>query len=128
LRRKHEAVDAFEAVGGEAHYKLVHDTFHHHLAQESEFFPQATGIVHISGVVDPKLSVDQMRDEHRILVTPEDRLGNIVQITSLLGAGYSGAFSYECFAPSVHANVNLEQDLKASFAFMQTAIDKVPTA
>ena len=125
LRRKHEAVEAFEAVGGEAHYKLVHDTFHHHLAQETEFFPEATGIVHISGVVDPKLSVEQMNDEHRILVTSEDRLGNIAQIAKLLCSGYKGAFSYECFAPSVHANADLEHDLKATFAFMQDAVDKV---
>jgi len=128
LRRKREAVEAFAAVGGQDHYKLVHDTFHHHLANETEFFPEATGIVHISGVVDRQLSVDQMRDEHRILVTSEDRLGNIAQIAKLLDSGYKGAFSYECFAPSVHANTNLEQDLTASFAFMQAAFDKVSVA
>ena len=125
LRRKREAVEAFAAVGGQAHYKLVHDTFHHHLAEETEFFPEATGIVHISGVVDSKLSVDQMRDEHRILVSSEDRLGNIAQIAKLLDSGYKGAFSYECFAPSVHVNVNLDHDLKANFAWMQAAIEKI---
>lgn len=125
LRRKREAVEAFEAVGGEAHYKLVHDTFHHHLAEEAEFFPEATGIVHISGVIDPQLRIDQMRDEHRILVTPEDRLGNVAQIATFRGSGYKGTFSYECFAPSVHANANLERDLEASFAFVRAALDKV---
>ena len=124
LRRKREALEAFEAVGGETHYKLVHDTFHHHLAEETEFFPGATGIVHISGVIDPQLGIDQMRDEHRILVTPEDRLGNFPQIKTLLGSGYEGAFSYECFAPSVHANANLERDLETSFAFIHATFDK----
>jgi 2-keto-myo-inositol isomerase len=122
LRLKREAVEAFDAVGGTANYKLVHDTFHHNLAQETEFFPSETGIVHISGVVDPQLSVEQMRDEHRILVTAEDRLGNTSQISKLLSDGYTGAFSYECFAPSVHANEHLERDIGASFAFIKSAL------
>ncbi|MBG1230720.1 TIM barrel protein [Aestuariivirga litoralis] len=128
LRRKREAIEAFKAVGGEAHYKLVHDTFHHHLANETEFFPEETGIVHISGVVDASVGIDQMRDEHRILVTSDDRLGNIEQIKKLLARGYKGAFSYECFAPSVHSNANLERELKTSFDAMQTALDKVSAA
>ena len=39
LRRKADAVAAIEAVAGEASFKLVHDTFHHHLAGEREYFP-----------------------------------------------------------------------------------------
>jgi 2-keto-myo-inositol isomerase len=57
LRRKREAIAAIEAVGGKSRYKLVHDTFHHYLAGETEFFPDWTGIVHISGVVDPSLTL-----------------------------------------------------------------------
>ncbi len=124
LRHKQEALAAFAAVGGQAYYKLVHDTFHHHLAGETEFFPQATGIVHISGVLNPNLRVEQMRDEHRVLVTPEDRLENIFQITKLLASGYTGAFSYECFAPSVHSSESLEKDIEASFNYIRAAVDR----
>lgn len=73
LRHKADAIAAIEAVGGSERYKLVHDTFHHHLAGESEFFPAYTGIAHISGVVDPTLKVEQMQDGHRILVDDRDR-------------------------------------------------------
>ena len=36
-------------------FRLVHDTFHHHLAGEAAIFPELTGLVHISGVDDPAL-------------------------------------------------------------------------
>ena len=39
LRTKAEAVRAIKAAGGENVYRLVHDTFHHHLAGETEYFP-----------------------------------------------------------------------------------------
>ena len=87
LRTKAETIEAIEAVGGKAHYKIVHDTFHHTLAGETEYFPDYTGIIHVSGVTDPGLTVGQMEDEHRVLVTSDDRLGNIEQIAALLAAG-----------------------------------------
>lgn len=120
LRRKREAITLIEEVGGKNRYKLVHDTFHHHLAGESEFFPEWTGIVHVSGVVDARLTPEEMRDEHRILVDAHDRLGNVAQISSLTAGGYGGAFSYECFAPSVHVDPNLEHALAASLHLLNT--------
>ena len=118
LRHKREAIAVIEAVGGQSRYKLVHDTFHHHLVGETEFFPEWTGIVHVSGVIDPQLTPAQMRDEHRILVDGRDRLGNIAQIANLAAAGYKGAYSYECFAPSVHQSPTLEVDLNTSLALI----------
>ena len=122
LRHKREAIAAIEAVGGKSRYKLVHDTFHHHLAGETEFFPEWTGIVHISGVADPQLTPADMRDEHRILVDGSDRLGNAGQIAKLAAAGYNGAYSYECFATSVHQSSTLERDLAASLNGLRTAV------
>lgn len=122
LRRKREAISVIEEVGGKSRYKLVHDTFHHHLASETEFFPEWTGIVHISGVVDPALTPEQMRDEHRILVDGRDRLGNVAQIAKLKELGYSGAFSYECFAPSVHQDPNLEADIAGSLSSIKAGL------
>jgi 2-keto-myo-inositol isomerase len=122
LRYKREAVDAIRAVQGEARFKLVHDTFHHFLAGEREFFPDQTGIVHISGVVDPMVAPESMQDGHRILVTTEDRLGNIEQIRSLRESAYSGPYSYECFAAAVHASPNLERELRASIQLVQSGL------
>ena len=122
LRHKSEAIDAIEAVGGQGHFKLVHDTFHHHLAGETEFFPEYTGIVHISGVVDPALKPEDMQDGHRILVDSHDRLGNIDQIRALIDAGYAGAFSYEPFSQLVHAFSDPEKEMRASMDYIRAAV------
>jgi 2-keto-myo-inositol isomerase len=121
LRRKSEAIAAIEAVGGTGRFKLVHDTFHHHLAAEKEFFAGHTGIVHISGVIDPQLSRDAMGDEHRLLVDASDRLGNVEQISRLLQLGYKGCFSFEAFSPEVHAYVDPANDLARSMAYIREA-------
>jgi len=122
LRYKREAIEAIFAVKGENHFKLVHDTFHHFLAGEREFFPDQTGIVHISGVADPMVTPEAMRDGHRILVTTEDRLGNIDQIRALRESRYSGSYSYECFAAAVHASPNLERELQASIKLVESEL------
>lgn len=119
LRRKSEAVAAIEAVGGNAHFKLVHDTFHHHLAAETQFFAEHTGIVHLSGVVDPALDIESMADEHRILVDAGDRLGNVQQIYQLLQHGYTASFSFECFSPTVHAAIDPAAALAESINFIR---------
>ena len=43
LRLKREALDAIDAVEGADVFKLVHDTFHHHVAGETEIFPGPDG-------------------------------------------------------------------------------------
>jgi 2-keto-myo-inositol isomerase len=98
LRRKSEAVAAIDAAGGADVFRLTHDTFHHHLAGEAALFPARTGLIHISGVEDPAVSVADMRDSHRVLVGPKDRLGNIEQIKALRAEGYAGPLSFEPFA------------------------------
>lgn len=122
LRSKEETINAIEDLGGRDHFKLVHDTFHHTLAGGGALFPEYTGIVHISGVTDPSLSVEQMLDEHRVLVDAEDRLGNIDQIAALLAAGYDGAISYECFAPETQMMKNPETQLRNSFEFIASRV------
>jgi 2-keto-myo-inositol isomerase len=119
LRYKREAVAAIDAVGGRDHFRLVHDTFHHHLSGETEFFPDMTGIVHISGVVDGELSPDQMKDGDRVLVDDRDWLGNVQQIRSLVSLGFRGAHSYEPFARSVHLDRNVQKSIGASMTYLQ---------
>jgi 2-keto-myo-inositol isomerase len=121
LRSKREAAEAIAQVGGDV-FRLVHDTFHHHLAREAEIFPELTGLVHISGVIDPDLSIADMRDEHRVLVDGADRLDNLGQIRALLSSGYGGYLSFEPFAPSVHAQVDPAAAIGTSIAFINRSI------
>lgn len=124
LRDKAEAVAVIESLGAADMYKLVHDTFHHHLAGGGPIFPEYTGIVHVSGVVDPNLSVSAMRDEHRILVDADDRLGNIDQLAQLRAAGYAGPVSFEVFSPEVHGLADPETALRASIGFIESQLAK----
>lgn len=103
LRRKSEALEAIDNVGGTATFRLIHDTFHHCLSGESDIYPHETAIVHVSGVTDPNLSHAEMRDEHRGLVDGADQLGNVRQLRSLLSRGFDGPISFEPFAPEIHA-------------------------
>lgn len=122
LRSKSELVDMIATIDGTAHFKLVHDTFHHALADGGPIFPDQTGIVHISAVVDPDLSVDQMEDEHRVLVDAGDRLGNVAQIAALIDAGYVGPISYECFSPATHAIADPYAEIRRSFDFISSQL------
>lgn len=122
LRYKQEAVEAIDALDAQGTFKLVHDTFHHHLANGGPMFPAQTGMVHVSGVVDPKLSTNEMGDEHRILVDAQDRLGNIAQLRALSEAGYDGPISFEAFAPSVHASASPQKDLHKSIEFIRSQL------
>jgi 2-keto-myo-inositol isomerase len=122
LRSKTELVDILTALDLLDHFKLVHDTFHHTLAGGGPIYAELTGIVHISGVVSPELTIDQMEDEHRVLVDERDRLENIDQIAALLAAGYDGPISYECFSPETHALADPYQAIKRSFEFIASQV------
>jgi 2-keto-myo-inositol isomerase len=122
LRRKADAIAAIQAAGGESVFKLVHDTFHHHLAGETEFFAEWTGLVHISGVIDPAVSVADMLDAHRVLVDQRDRLGNVAQIRALQAAGYAGPFSFEPFATEVQELADPQAALADSMAWLRQRV------
>jgi 2-keto-myo-inositol isomerase len=122
LRSKREAVDAIRATGGETTFRLVHDTFHHHLAGEPALFADLTGLVHISGVENAAVSVSDMRDPHRVLVGAGDRLDNAGQIRALRAAGYAGPLSFEPFAPEVHAAGDPKAAVAESVAFLTASL------
>ena len=118
LRLKRVAVDAIDAVEGADTFKVLHDTFHHYLANEREIFPERTGLVHISGVEDRSLAHNDIRDQHRILVGEGDLLGNVAQIKALREGGYRGPFSFEPFADSVHVMTDVAGALRESIALI----------
>lgn len=122
VRRKSQAVRAFEEIQADGTFRLVHDTFHHHLAGEGLFFPEWTGLVHISGVEDSAVTVPDMRDGHRVLVGGADRLGNLPQLRTLLDAGYTGFVSFEPFAEEIAAATDIEARLAASMAHLQAGV------
>lgn len=122
LRRKSDAVAAIHEATGERHFKLVHDSFHHHLAGEDVFFPEQTGLVHVSGVEDRQLESGQMRDGHRVLVGAADRLGNLIQLRALRHGGYAGPVSFEPFAPEITEAEHGEALLRRSMDFIRNAL------
>ena len=124
LRLKRVAVEAIDVVGGGAVFRLVHDTFHHFLAGQTELFPERTGLVHISGVEDRSLPHDAIRDAHRVLVGPGDLTANVGQIEALLAGGYRGPFSFEPFAESVQTLRDQAGALRASMAFVRQGLAK----
>ena len=128
LRSKTEAVEAIEALGATGRFKLVHDTFHHTLAGGGPIHAAHTGMVHVSGVTDPGLGIDDMGDGHRVLVDERDRLGNIDQLRALKAAGYSGPVSMESFAKEVHELADPGAALARSFDFMQSRIGERESA
>jgi len=87
-------------------YKIVHDTFHHHLGPDTfdtiknDYDISFTGLVHISGV-ESNIPVNEYRDNHRVLVSGQDKLQNKEQIALLLKLGYAGNISFEPFSKKV---------------------------
>ena len=87
-------------------YKIVHDTFHHHIGPDTfdtiqnDYDISYTGLVHISGV-ESNIPVKEYRDNHRVLVSEQDKLQNKEQIALLLKLGYAGNISFEPFSQKV---------------------------
>ena len=122
LRLKADAVAVLDDIGRPACFGLIHDTFHHALAEETAIFADLTRLVHISGVVDQQIGYSDMTDVHRGLVDGNDTLGNLTQIAQLRSAGYVGPFSFEAFSPSVH-NLNDPKDsLSESATFISSKV------
>jgi len=118
LRLKAEAVAAIDETGTGDTFSLVHDTFHHFVAGETEMFPARTGLVHISGVTDKSQTAATMRDPHRVLIDGNDMIDNAGQIKKLAAGGYEGVFSFEPFAAEVHKDANIAASLAASRDFL----------
>jgi 2-keto-myo-inositol isomerase len=106
-------------VGGAKRFKLTHDTFHHFVAGEKELFPERTGLIHVSGVVDRKHTAATMRDSERVLVDANDMIDNKGQVNKLIAGGYSGYVSFEPFNADVHKSKQIGRDLARSMDWLE---------
>ena len=100
LRTKAAALAGIQQSKFPTRFKLLHDTFHHFLSGETEFFPRETAVVHVSGVLAGKAK-PAITDEDRILVTQGDIMDNRGQVKALLAGGCTAAISYEPFSSQV---------------------------
>ncbi len=119
---KAETVAVIDELGAGGTFRIVHDTFHHHLAGGGPIFAGRTGIVHVSGVANPDLDRSEMADADRILVDRRDRLRSVDQIAALLAGGYAGPVSFESFAKEVHAVADPAAALGASMDFIRSQV------
>ena len=126
LRSKVSALQAIQESGF-SNYKIVHDTFHHHLGPDTNailknnYDVSYTGLVHVSGVVS-HIPSKQYRDDHRILITDGDRLKNREQLELLINLGYKGDISFEPFAKDVQ-----EMEIETLAAAINQSIDFITT-
>src|SRR3984885_6578846 len=86
LRTKKAALEGIAKCDYPDSYQLLHDTFHHYLSGESEFFPKQTAIIHVSGVLTGKAK-GAITDEDRVLVTKDDIMDNRGQVAALAKGG-----------------------------------------
>ena len=126
LRHKSDAVAVLEDMGAPSCFKIVHDTFHHHIAGGGAIYPDFTGLVHISGIAVAGPGIRQMADEHRVLVGPRDRLRSVDQLRELQQSGYQGAASIECFSRETHEDTDPAAALAGSIEFIASQLTGVP--
>jgi 2-keto-myo-inositol isomerase len=119
LRLKKEALAAIDDVGGATRFKLTHDTFHHFVAGEKDFFPKRTGLIHVSGVTDRKYKASTMRDPQRVMVDAKDMLDNKGQVKKLIAGGYKGYVSFEPFAAQVHNSDQIAREIARSMDYLE---------
>jgi len=123
IRTKDIVDREFQARSNPVCLGVVHDSFHHAIAVD-QGFSSNTALVHLSAVPDLKLPLDAYGDEHRVLVGPEDVIGNVDQVRRLQSI-YQGCWSFEPFSSQVGMSPTLADDLRASMAYVQQALDSV---
>jgi 2-keto-myo-inositol isomerase len=120
-------VVAQEAIrkSGFSCYRIVHDTFHHHIGPDDltilgkAYDVAHTGLVHVSGV-ESDIAPAEYRDAHRVLVGPADRMKSKEQMLRLDALGYQGIFAFEPFSPAVQklGEAELIAALKTSLDYL----------
>jgi len=107
-------------------FKVLLDTFHHHLYENAENeFPQEIdinhiGLVHLSGVEDTRPTA-QLTDEERIMLSDRDVLNSVAQVKRLEMLGYKGVYAFEPFASSLEtwSAKEIEREIRQSIELLQ---------
>lgn len=116
--RTQDVVEAeFARRGHPGCFGIVHDSFHHAIARDPHYSTH-TALVHLSGVPDLGLPLEELGDQHRILVGPDDILGNIAQAQHLADVT-AAPWSFEPFASEVGESPTLVADLRSSIDYIR---------
>ncbi|WP_142502848.1 TIM barrel protein [Klebsiella sp. 2680] len=106
-------------------FKLLIDTFHHHLyPQAEEEFAQVNvseiGLVHLSGVEDTRPR-ETLTDNERIMLTTKDKLHSCEQVKNLEARGYQGVYAFEPFSPALMtwSEDDIRREIEQSIALLQ---------
>lgn len=107
-------------------FKLVIDTFHHHLYENAEQeFPakidiSQIGLVHLSGVEDQRATAE-LTDEERIMLSDKDVLNSVAQVKRLEKLGYKGVYAFEPFSSELNrwSSDDIERQIRHSIELLQ---------
>ena len=124
LRHKSEAVEAIESLDATCTFRVVHDTFHHHLCGRWTTLPRAYGDrPRIRRRGSGARCLRKWRMVTEFWSTSGDRLDNTGQIAALMAAGYAGPVSFEAFAREVHDIDNPVRALGASMDLIRARLE-----
>lgn len=106
-------------------FKIVLDTFHHHLYEgaEADFVGHVNvheiGLVHLSGVTDTRPAAE-LTDEERIMLSADDRLQTKQQVARLEEMGYRGIYAFEPFSSVMESwsAAEIEQQIRSSIDYL----------
>ena len=101
--------------------QLLHDTFHHKISNDYNFFPSLTGLVHFSGVSNIYKDIN-LEDNHRSIVNKLDIINNVDQIKKFVKENYNGYFSFEPFSRDLIYNKNILKIVKNNFDYIKTSL------
>ncbi|MCB1333631.1 MAG: TIM barrel protein [Roseivivax sp.] len=122
MKRQDMAVAAVDDIGGWDAYALCYDTFQFFRCTDDRLFPERIGLAHMSGIDRTDLAPDSLTEPDRVLIGPDDRVGNVKQLSRLIDSGYSGWISMEPFNPQVQADPDRARHLKASLDYVDQAL------
>ena len=123
IKFQREATQAIESLGADDGLGIVHDTFQHALAGDADIIVRHIRLVHISGIAGGSGILTDSLDAQRILVDETDRAGALGQMKSLLRAGYTGPFSYECTSSLIQNIGDPKAEIGASIAYLRRLLD-----
>jgi 2-keto-myo-inositol isomerase len=123
MRFQYEAAQAIEGLGADDRLGIVHDTFQHALAGDADIIVRHIRLVHISGIAGGSGVLTDSLDAQRVLVDESDGTDTSGQVKSLLEAGYTGPFSYECTSPLIQNDSDLKAQIGASITYLSRLLD-----